>query len=84
MIGLAIVVVLLVVVWWVMRPRPRCPECGGYQVGLTSKEPQGMTTYEGHSNSEGGGYITAQVVYEVTYRCSACGAMWSRTITESS
>jgi hypothetical protein len=31
----------------------------------------------------GGGYSSAQILYNVKYRCSACEAQWTSTITET-
>jgi len=87
MIWLGIFIVLLsvfVIVWWLTRPRLKCPECGSYRVSLASKESQGMRTFDYHPGGDGGGgYTTAQLVYEVTYRCNQCQATWRKTITES-
>jgi hypothetical protein len=84
-LGISMVFLLVfVVAWWLTRPRPKCPDCGSYRVGLTSKKPQGMRTFDYHPGGDGGGgYTTVQLVCEVTYRCDQCQTTWRKTITES-
>jgi DNA-directed RNA polymerase subunit RPC12/RpoP len=63
--------------------RPRCPECGSRKIGIISKEPQGMRDVGYSGGGIGGGYSSAQILYNVKYRCSACEAQWTSTITET-
>jgi hypothetical protein len=86
MIWLGIIAVLLLVVvitWWLTRPRPRCPECNSYQVGLVSKLPQDIRTIDYPPMDEGGVFTAVQMLYQVTYRCNQCQATWTKTITET-
>ena len=74
---------IFIIVLRFTQPRPKCPKCGSYQVGLTRKDPQGMRTFDYHTGGAGGGYTTVQLVYEVTYCCNQCQATWRKMITES-
>lgn len=76
-------VLVALVVRWLTRPRPRCPECGSRQVGIVAKEPLGMRDSYIHTAGEGGGYAAVQVAYQVTSRCNECRAQWTKTITET-
>lgn len=83
-LGIFVVVLLIfVLIWWFTREQPKCPECGSEQIGISSRRPQGMRTFDYHANSEAGGRTTVQSVYEVTYRCNQCQATWHKTVTES-
>ena len=83
-VGLICLAAVLVLTLWWFRPRPKCPECGSHEVGLTSKEPLGMRTSDYHSGGEGGGYSAVQLRYRVRYSCNQCQASWTKTITETS
>lgn len=63
--------------------RPRCPECNSNQIGVVSKEPLGMRDVSYHGGSDGGGSTSVQVGYQVTTRCNACKAQWTKTMTET-
>lgn len=63
---------------------PRCPECGSRKIGVVAKEPLGMRDVNYTSGSDGGGFTSVQVAYQVTTRCNACGAQWTTTLTETS
>jgi hypothetical protein len=82
-IGLLLLTGTVFTILWYMRPRPRCPECGSFEVGQISKEPLNMIHYPHPSGGAGGGWPVVQLIYRVTYRCNECRAQWSKTITET-
>lgn len=81
LLGSAVLLFLLLL--WVTRPRPVCPECRSTQVGLVSKEPTGMRGIEYGGGGSGGGGVGTQTFFDVKYRCNNCGESWQTTITET-
>ena len=78
-------VVFVVGFLYFSRPRPRCPECKSYKVGIVRKDPQGANTQvqSGAGGGLGGIHVTATVYSQVQYRCSDCEETWMATVAES-
>ncbi|MCB0169621.1 MAG: hypothetical protein KDI02_04210 [Anaerolineae bacterium] len=82
-IGVVIVLIIIGVIWYLTRPRPRCPECGSRNVTIMAKEPLKSRYFEYPSGGPGGGGGAMQLVYKVKFGCRNCHHVWTKEITET-
>ncbi|MCB0195838.1 MAG: hypothetical protein KDJ65_28065 [Anaerolineae bacterium] len=83
---LIIIVILLIIagiVWYLTKPRPRCPECNSRNVKMFSQEPLSSRYFEYPSGGPGGGGGAMQLVYKAKFRCRDCQKVWEKEITET-
>ena len=83
LIALLITIVVPPLVWYLMKPRAQCPNCGSDAVNEFKREHLGMRDVNMHTGGGGGGYTSIQEKYEVSYRCGQCGETWQKIITET-
>lgn len=77
----AIVVVVLISLFWLRPARAKCPACNGRKASMIQQEVQEVRPYDLISG-EGGGKMLMLEIKE-TFRCSQCGHVWARTRTEA-
>ena len=77
----AIIVGVLISLFWLHPVRARCPECNSRKARMTNQEVLETRPYDLISG-EGGGKMLMMTLEE-TFRCSRCGHVWTRTRTEA-
>ncbi len=81
-LGIAAVIFVIAISWF-FRPRPRCPECKSYKVGIVKKESQSAVVGIHPGDGKSGPTAIASVQYRVLYRCNDCQETWGGTTSES-
>jgi rubredoxin len=73
-----IIIILLGVLFWRIRPRHICPHCQAEKAQETGRDVA-ETRYVEEMSTFGGGDGGTHVknVYEVRYRCQQCGHVWT-------
>lgn len=86
-VGLVVLVGIIAVAVWRFRPKPippSCPFCDSLKVREIGRDTAGVTTYQRHSGSPGGGTETmVQSHTKIKFTCEKCGQNFEKTVTQT-
>ena len=76
----AVIIAVLALLYWRTRPCPTCPACEKENAGSEIDRDIAKTRYKEEMSTFGGGDggLFIENTYNVRYRCTHCGHIWTR------